>query len=177
MLNLSQDLHPNPLFGLCPKRGPEANDSMFSGSGNMKPINKENEMYTQSQQTSTLNVARGPRSVRFGPGVIWLIAGLMVISLLTGLIWTQMGQYPGAEPQAAGSLSQQSTYQTSDDLPKVLRWYTRHFGIGHEMPQGDDCVTMTRVDAHLFFQESIVVTLCAQPRQTLIFVNRSLTMR
>jgi hypothetical protein len=151
---------------------------MFSGSGNMKPINKENDMYTQSQQTSTLNVARGPRSVRFGPGVIWLIVSLTVISLLTGLIWiVKSAQYPGAESQAAGSLSQQSTYQTPDDLPKVLRWYARHFGLGHEMPQGDNCVTMTQVDAHLFFQESIVVTLCAQPRRTLIFVNRSLTMR
>ena len=135
-------------------------------------------MYTQSQQTNTLNVARRPRSVRFGPAVIWLIAGLIVISLLTGLIWiVKLAQYPGAEPQAAGSLSQQSTYQTSDDLPKVLRWYTRRFGLGHEMPQGDNCVTMTRVEAHLFFQESIVVTLCAQPRRTLIFVNRSLTRR
>ena len=135
-------------------------------------------MYTQSQQTGTLSVARGPRSVRFGPGVIWLIAGLTVISMLTGLIWVaKLAGYPGAEPQAAGSLSQQSTYQTTDDLPKVLRWYTRHFGLSHEMPQGDDCVTMSRVDAHLFFQESIVVTLCAQPRRTLIFVNRSLTMR
>jgi hypothetical protein len=135
-------------------------------------------MYTQSQQTSTLNVARGPRSVRFGRTAGWLIVGLAVISLLASLIWSySLARYPGAESQAAGSLSQQSTYQTPDDLPKVLRWYTRHFGIGHEMPQGDDCVTMTRVDAHLFFQESIVVTLCAQPRQTLIFVNRSLTMR
>jgi hypothetical protein len=177
MLSLSQDLYPNPLFGLCPKRGPEANDPMFGCSGNKKPINQENEMYTQSQQTSTLNVARGPRSVRFGPGVIWLVIGLTVISLLAGLIWAQMARYPGAEPQAAGSLSQQSTYQTADDLPKVLRWYTRHFGLSHEMPQGDDCVTMTRVDAHLFFQQSIAVTLCSQPRRTIIFVNRSLTMR
>src|SRR5690349_388886 len=121
MLNLSQDLHPNPLFGLFPKRGLEANDSIFGCSGNKKPIHKEKEMYTQSQQTGTLSVARRPRSVRFGPGVIWLIVGLTVISMLTGLIWVaKLAGYPGAEPQAAGSLSQQSTYQTTDDLPKVL---------------------------------------------------------
>jgi hypothetical protein len=134
-------------------------------------------MFADSQQTGTLEVSRWPRSVRFGPGVIWLIVGLTVISVLTGLVWTQTVRYPGAEHQAAGSLSQQSTYQTPDDLPQVLRWYAQHFGLGHEMPQGDDCVTMTKVDEHLFLQQSILVTLCAQPRRTLIFINRSLTVR
>ena len=60
MLSLSQGFHPNPLFS---KGDPKSNDSIFGCSGNKKPINKENEMYTQSQQTNTLNVARGPRSV------------------------------------------------------------------------------------------------------------------
>jgi len=154
------------------------NDSIFGCSGNKKPINEENEMYTQSQQTSTAKVARWPRSLRFGRIAGWLIVALAIVGLLIGLNRSlNLASYPGAEHQAAGSLSQQSTYQTPDDLPKVLRWYARHFGLGHEMPQGDNCVTMTQVDAHWFLQQSITVTLCAQPTRTLIFINRSLSVR
>ena len=135
-------------------------------------------MIADSHQTGTLEVSRRARPVRFGRTAGWLIAGLAVASLLVGLIWNQnLVRYPGAERQAAGSLSQQRTYQTPDDLPQVLRWYAQHFGLGHEMPQGDDCVTMTQVDTHLFLQQSIAITLCAQPKRTLIFVNRSLAVR
>jgi len=144
-------------------------------------------MFTDSHQTGTVEVSRWPRSVRFGLIAGWLIVGLAIASLLVGLIGNHnLVRYPGAEHQAAaqfqlrfqpaGNLSQQSAYQTSDDLPQVLGWYARHFGLGHEMPQGDHCVTMTRVDAHLFFQRSFAVTFCAHPTRTLIFINRSLAM-
>ena len=135
-------------------------------------------MLADSHQASTLEVSRRARSVWFGLTTGWLIVGLAVASLLVGLLWSYSSvRYPGAERQALGSLSQQNTYQTSDDLPKVLRWYTRHFGLGHDMPQANDCVTMTQVQTHLFLQQSLAVTLCAQPRRTLIFVNRLLALR
>jgi hypothetical protein len=118
----------------------------------------------------------------------WLIAGLVVVSLLAVSIWSQNSiRYPGAERQAAapfplqlqstGSLSQQSAYQTTDDLPQVLGWYAQHFGMSHEMPQGDNCVTMTRTDAHMFLEQTFVVTLCTQPKRTFIFTKRGLALR
>ena len=114
--------------------------------------------------------------------------GLAVIGLLAGLIWgNNLTSYPGAERQAApgfefriqptGGLNQQIAYQTSDDMPKVLSWYAQHFGLGHETPQGNNCVAMTQVDTRLFLQQSLTVTLCAHPTRTLIFIDRSLTVR
>jgi hypothetical protein len=142
-------------------------------------------MLTNSHQTGTLEVSRGARSIRFGLRMGWLITGLAVAGLLGGLIWSyNLVRYPGAEGQAAaqfelrfqppGNLSQQSAYQTSDDLPQVLGWYARHLGLSHEMPQGDHCVTMTQADTRLYLQQPLVVTLCAHPTRTLIFINRSL---
>jgi hypothetical protein len=154
-------------------------------SGIEKPINQENEMFTDLHQTGTLEVSHRARSVGFGLTAGGLIVGVAIASLLAGLIWNHSSvRYPGASRQAAaqfqlrfqptGNLSQQSAYQTSDDLPQVLGWYTRHLGLDHEMPQGDHCVTMTRVSALLFFQRALTVSLCAHPMRTLIFINRSL---
>jgi len=145
-------------------------------------------MFTQSQQTSTLKVARWPRSLRFGLMAVSLIVALAIAGLFIGLNWSRNpALYPGAERQAAtqfhlrlqptGILTQQSAYQTPDDLPQVLGWYAQHFGLSHDMPQGDSCVIMTGVDPYLFLQQSLAVTLCAHPTQTLIFINRSLTVR
>jgi hypothetical protein len=145
-------------------------------------------MFTQSQQTSTLKVARWPRSLRLGLMAVWLIMALVIAGLLIGLNWSLNSPlYPGAERQAAaqfqlrlqptGILTQQSAYQTPDDLPQVLDWYAQHFGLDHDMPQGDTCVTMTRADPYLFLQQSLAVTLCAHPTRTLIFMDRSLAMR
>src|SRR5688572_31358875 len=145
-------------------------------------------MLTDSHQTGTLELSRGPRSVRFGRAAGWLIIGVAVASLVVGLIRNQnLVRYPGAERQAAaqfqlqfqptGNLSQQSAYQTPDDLPQVLGWYAQHFDLGHEIPQGDNCVRMTQVDAYLYLQQSLAVTLCAYPTRTLIFINRSLMVR
>ena len=145
-------------------------------------------MFADSHQTRTLEVPHRARFVRFGWIAIWLIVGVVVVSLLVGFTWSHnLVPYPNAERLAAAQLqlrfqpqvniSQQSGYQTSDDLPQVLGWYAQHFGLSHEMPQGDTCVTMTRVDPYLFFQQSLSVTLCAHPTQTLIFVNRNLAIR
>jgi hypothetical protein len=109
-----------------------------------------------------------------------LIVGLAIASLIIALAWSGNSvRYPGAEHRAARILTQQSAYQTPDDLPRVLRWYVQHFDLNHEVPQGENCVTMTQVGQplFLFLEQSITVTLCAQPRRTLIFVNRSLTVR
>jgi hypothetical protein len=141
--------------------------------------NQENEMVANSHHTDKLDVSRWAHTLWFGLIVDGLIVGLAISSLVIGLIWSGNSvRYPGAEHQAAGSLSQQSVYQTSDDLPRVLRWYVRHFGLNHDMPQGDNCVTMTRVDQplFLFLKQSITVTLCAHQKRTLIFVNRSFAM-
>lgn len=135
-------------------------------------------MLTESHHTGTLGVPRRVRSVRFGGTVGGLILGLAVASLLVGLIWNRdLVRYPGAEHQATAQFQVTSQYQTSDDLPKVLRWYTQHFGLSHEVPQGDNCVMVTGEDAYLFLQQSLAVTLCAHQTRTLIFVNRSLAVR
>ena len=135
-------------------------------------------MLADSHHTSRLEVTRRARSVQFGLAAGALIVAVVVATLIVGMIWIgNLVRYPGAESQGVGSFSQQSTYQTSDDLPRVLHWYTQHFGVSHDMPQDDNCVTMTQGEVHLFLQESLAVTLCAEPRRTLIFVNRSLTMR
>lgn len=145
-------------------------------------------MFTQSQQTGTLKVARWPRSLRFGLMAVSLIAALAIAGLLIGLNWSlNSALYPGAERQAAtqfhlrlqstGLLTQQSAYQTPDDLTQVLGWYAQHFGLDHDIPQGDTCVTMTRVDPYLFLQQSLAVTLCAHPTRTLIFIDHSLAVR
>ena len=135
-------------------------------------------MLTESHQTGTLEVPRRARSVGFGGMAGGLIIGLAVASLLVGLIWNQnLVRYPGADRQAAAQFQVTSQYQTTDDLPKVLRWYAQHFGLSHEVPQGDNCVMMTGEDAYLFLQQSLEVTLCAHQTRTLIFVNRSLAVR
>jgi hypothetical protein len=145
-------------------------------------------MFTQSQQTSTLKVARWPRSLRFGLMAVSLIVALAIAGLFIGLNWSRnLALYPGAERQATtqfhlrlqptGILTQEGAYQTPDDLPQVLGWYAQHFGLDHDMPQGDTCVTMTRADSYLFLQQSLAVTLCAHPTRTLIFIDRSLALR
>lgn len=126
-------------------------------------------MVLESHQTGTLEI---PRQAR------WLIAGLAIASLLIGLVWVQSWvRYPGAERQAMGQFQVKSQYQTTDDLPKVLRWYAQHFGLGHEISQGDNCVLLTGKQAYLFLQQSLAVTLCDQSPRTLIFVDRSLALR
>ena len=135
-------------------------------------------MFTQSQQSGTLKVSPWPRSVRFGSRVIWLIVGLTVISLLAGFIWSyNLASYPGADRQAVSQFQVTSQYQTSDDLPKVLRWYVQHFGLSHEVPQGENCVMLTGKHAYLFLQQSLAVTLCDHSTRTLIFLDRSLAVR
>lgn len=127
------------------------------------------------------------RSIMFGVVAGWLIVGLAVAGLLVGLIRDESRvRYPGAGRLAAaplgldtlpkGAISQNSAYQTTDDLPQVLGWYAQNLGLGHDAPQGDNCVTMTRVNAYLFLQHSLAVTLCSHPDRTLIFVNRSLAV-
>ena len=135
-------------------------------------------MLANSHQTATVEVARRARSVRFGLRAGGLIAGLAVASLLVGLIWSHnLVPYPGAQRQAAAHFQVTSQYQTSDDLPKVLRWYAQHFGLSHEVPQGDNCVMLTRKHASLFLQQSLAVTLCDHSTRTLIFIDRSLAVR
>ena len=135
-------------------------------------------MVSESQRTGTLEIPRQARSVKFGLRMGWLIAGLAIASLLAGLGWMQNWvRYPGAERQAMGQLQVQSQYQTADDLPKVLRWYAQHFGLGHEISQGDSCVLLTGKHAYLFLQQSLAVTLCDHSTRTLIFIDRSLALR
>lgn len=134
-------------------------------------------MLTESHQTGTLEVSRVPRSVRFGLMADWLIVGVAVASLLVGLIWNLSGvRYPGADRQSTNQFQVTFQYQTPDDLPKVLRWYTQHYGLSHELPQGENCVMLTGEDMYLFLQQSLAVTLCDHQTRTLIFVNRRLAV-
>ncbi|HKY53712.1 MAG TPA: hypothetical protein VJM08_05360 [Anaerolineales bacterium] len=131
-------------------------------------------MFADSHQAGTLEIPRGARSVRFGGIAIWLIAGLAVASLLVGLIWNHYQvRYPGADYQSTNQFHVTFQYQTPDDLPKVLRWYSQHYALSHEVPQGDNCVMVTGEDDYLFLQGSLAVTLCAHQTHTLIFVDRS----
>jgi hypothetical protein len=134
-------------------------------------------MFADSHQTGTLEFPRRARYFGFGGIAGWLIVGLAVASLLVGLIWSyNWVRYPGAERQATTLFQVTSQYQTPDDLPKVLRWYTQHFGLSHEVPQGDNCVLVTGEDTYLFLRQSLAVTLCAHQTRTLIFVDRSFAL-
>ncbi len=144
-------------------------------------------MYATRNPEGALQVSRPARSILFGLTAGWLIVGLAVASLLGGLIRSDgLARYPAAERLAAthvglgtltkGYVIQYSAYQTADDLPQVLGWYARNFGLGHDVQQGDNCITMTKVDAQLFLQHALAVTLCSQPRGTLVFINRSLSV-
>ena len=144
-------------------------------------------MYATRNQEGTLEISRAAHSSQFGLTAGWLMVGLAVAGLIGGLIWSEsLARYPGAGRLAAaplgldtlpkGTISQHSAYQTADDLPQVLGWYARRFVLGHDEPQGDNCITMTRVNAYLFLQHSLAVTLCSHPKRTLIFVNRSLAV-
>ena len=135
-------------------------------------------MLADSHQTGSLEVPPRARSVWFGGMAGWLIVGLAVASLLAGLIWNHYGvRYPGADHQSTNQFQVTFQYQTPDDLPKVLRWYTQHYGLSHEVPQGENCVMMTGKQAYLFLQQSLVVTLCDHSKRTLIFIDRSLAVR
>lgn len=114
---------------------------------------------------------------------------LACTGLLVRLVETDgLARYPKAERLAAahfrlealptGYVSQHSAYRVADDLPGVLRWYARHHSLGHDEPQGalGGCLMMTKVEGQLFFQHSLAVTFCSQPKGTLVFVNRSLVV-
>jgi len=134
-------------------------------------------MITDTHQEGTLDAHRQARSVRFGGMAGWLIVCLAVASLFVRLIWNHYEvRYPGTDDQSANQLQVTFQSQTPDDLPKVLRWYTQHYALSHEVPQGENCVTLTGEDDYLFLQGSLTVTLCAHQKRTLIFVNRSLTV-
>lgn len=144
-------------------------------------------MYATRNPEGALQVSRAARSIQFGLTAGGLIVGLAVASLLVGLIRSDSpARYPGAERLAAahlrldtlpqGAISQSSTYQTADDLPQVLGWYAQNFGLGHDVPQGDNCITMTKVGAQSFPRQALAVTLCSQLKGTLILVNRSLAV-
>ena len=128
------------------------------------------------------------RSITFGLAAGWLIVGLAVASLLVGLSGSESRvRYPGAGRLSAahlvldtlpkGIISLNSAYQTADDLPQVLSWYAQHLGLGHDEPQGENCITMSGGDAHRFLQQTLAVTLCSHPNRTLVFINRSLEVR
>ena len=135
-------------------------------------------MLADSHQTGALEVPPRARSAWFGGTAGWLIVSLAVASLLVGLIWNHYAvRYPGANHQTTNQYQVTFQYQTSDDLPKVLRWYTQHYGLSHEVPQGENCVMVTGEDDYLFLQGSLAVTLCAHQTRTLIFVDRSLAVR
>ena len=135
-------------------------------------------MLADSHQTGMLEVPPRARSVWFGGMTGWLIVCLAVASLLVGLIWNHYQvRYPGADHQSSNQFQVTFQYQTPDDLPKVLRWYIQHYGLSHEVPQGENCVMVTGEDDYLFLQGSLAVTLCAHPTRTLIFVDRSLAVR
>ena len=135
-------------------------------------------MIADSHQTGTLEVLPRARSVWFGGMGGWLIVSVAVASLLIGLIWNHYEvRYPGADHQSTNQLQLTFQYQTPDDLPKVLRWYTQHYGLSHELPQGYNCVRLTGEDNYLILQGSLAVTLCAHQSRTLIFVDRSFALR
>jgi hypothetical protein len=133
------------------------------------------------------------RSYLRGLGVFAVSAvGVALAAALAGLLagWSRsdgMLRYPTAErlttthfrleSLAKGYVSQYGAYRTPNDLPQVLGWYAQEFGLSHAEAQADDCMTMTRLDARLFLQHSLGVTVCGRTRGTLIFVNRSLALR
>ena len=128
-------------------------------------------MYATRNPEGAIQVSRAARSIQFGLTAGWLMVGLAVASLLVRLFWgDSLVPYPRAERLGVahlqldtlpkGTISQHSAYQTADDLPQVLSWYARNFGLGHDVPQGDNCVTMTRVDARLFLRHSPAVHRC-----------------
>ena len=135
-------------------------------------------MLTDSHQTGTLEIPPRARSAWFGGMAGCLIVSLAVASLLAELIWNHYQvRYPGADHRSANQFHVTFQYQTPDELPKVLRWYTRHYALSHELPRGDTCVLVTGEDNYLFLQGSLAVTLCAHQRRTLIFVDRGFAVR
>ena len=135
-------------------------------------------MLADSHQTGTLEVPPRARSVWFGGMAGSLIISLVVVSLLVGSIWNHYQvRYPGADYQSTNEFQMTFQYQTPDELPKVLRWYTQHYALSHEWPRGDNCVMVAGEDDYLFLQGSLTVTLCAHRTRTLIFVDRSLALR
>jgi hypothetical protein len=132
-------------------------------------------------------------SLRLRWAVLVIAAGGFAVayacsSLVVGLIWSNgLARYPGAGPLgtarlrldtlSSGYVSQHDAYQSADDLPKVFGWYARHFSLGHDEAQSENCLAMTRVAARLLLEHWLSVTLCSHPGRTLIFVNRSLALR
>ena len=130
-------------------------------------------MVTNSHQTGMPEVLPQARSIWFGRRAGWLIVGVVVASLLVGSIWNHYAvRYPGADHLSTNQFHMTFQYQTADELPKVLRWYTRHYAMSHEWPQGDNCVLVTGEDNYLFLKGSLAITLCAQRTRTLIIVDR-----
>lgn len=66
-----------------------------------------------------------------------------------------------------------SVYRTSDNFPKVYRWYANEFGLLPNTQWQSNCDAMSNSETFLFIVKEMTVGLCETPNGRLIFTERS----
>ena len=121
------------------------------------------------------------------------LGGLFFACLCAGLLYVlnsdyDPARYPGSTRLGGGRLdltsltqgyvSQDGAYQTTDEFPKVWRWYTEHFDLGANRVVNalENCMSLGKEDYQPVTRHVIGVTLCSSPHGTMIFINRTIFM-
>ena len=124
----------------------------------------------------------------FALSVGWFAITLTCASLLVELSWsdglirypeaTRVSQHFRLDTLLRGYISQYGFYQTTEELPAVMSWYIQSPGFGLDGLPGvmGECVTFRRTDKWFLVKHMLGITLCAQSKGTLIFVNRNMAL-
>lgn len=121
------------------------------------------------------------------------LGGLTFTAACLGLLFLMSrdydpARYPGATRIGGGHLkissltqgyvSQDGAYQTTDEFPRVWRWYAEHFDLGANRVVNamENCMSLAKADYQWVTRHVIGVTLCSRSDGTMIFINRTVFM-
>ncbi len=122
-------------------------------------------------------------------------AGLLAVTLVSvGLSATMnfehaSARYPGSMHIVSehfnllsfykGYISQDSVYQTDDELTHVTAWYAGRYQIEpeHGMYTQGQCVRLARVDYYILIRPTVVVMLCSMTHGTQVFFNQTVYLQ
>ena len=127
------------------------------------------------------------QKVLLGCGALFLLASLFFgVSLGTAVHNNrQLGRYPGAIPIVDHSnysalpaeFRWDNSYRTSDPFPDVYEWYSINFELGTEARALGECILLEGSQKQLAWRQYTSVFLCDTPRERLIYITRSISLR
>lgn len=120
--------------------------------------------------------------------------GLVFVSASMGLLLMlnhdyDPARYPGSTRIGGGRpkftslykgyVSQDGAYRTTADSLTVWRWYADRFnldpfGVVNAM---ENCISLAKAEYRILTRHLIGVTICSRPSGTVIFINRTVSLR